>query len=83
MARELGGTSRSHLETLFSVGVTGGMTDGQLLERFATRRGEAAELAFSALVERHGPMVFHACRGILEDEATYTPGTREQEPMPG
>jgi len=68
VARETGGTSRLHLQTLFSVGVTGGLTDGQLLERFATQSGEAAELAFAALFERHGPMVFRACRGILEDE---------------
>src|SRR5690242_16114294 len=62
------GTSAGHLRTLFSVGVTAGLTDGQLLERFATRRGEAAELAFAALVERHGPMVLRACRGILRDD---------------
>ena len=68
MARDPGGISRLHLQTLFSVGVTAGLTDGQLLERFATQRGDAAELAFAALVERHGPMVFHACRGILGDE---------------
>ena len=29
------------LSTLFNEGVTGAVTDGQLLERFATRRGEA------------------------------------------
>ena len=53
--------------TLFNVGAIGDMTDGQLLERFATG-GEAAELAFAALVERHGPVVLHACRSILRDE---------------
>ena len=68
VARDPGGISRLHLQTLFSVGVTAGLTDGQLLERFATQPGDAAELAFGALVERHGPMVFHACRGILGDE---------------
>ena len=44
------------------------MTDGQLLERFATQTGEAAELAFASLVERHGPMVLRACKGILRDD---------------
>jgi RNA polymerase sigma factor (sigma-70 family) len=44
------------------------LTDGQLLERFATHDGEAAELAFEAIVERHGPMVHRACRGILRDD---------------
>ena len=44
------------------------MTDGQLLERFATRRGEASEDAFAALVERHGPVVLRLCRSVLRDE---------------
>jgi RNA polymerase sigma factor (sigma-70 family) len=56
-----------HIRTLFNLGVTAGLTDGQLLNRFADRRGEEAELAFAALVERHGPMVLRACRGILGD----------------
>ena len=43
------------------------MTDGQLLERFAAG-GEAAELAFAALVERHGAVVLQTCRAILRDE---------------
>ncbi|APW61702.1 sigma-70 family RNA polymerase sigma factor [Paludisphaera borealis] len=55
------------LRTLFNVGAIGDMTDGQLLERFAIG-GEAAELAFAALVERHGPVVLHACQSILRDE---------------
>ena len=55
------------LRTIFNVGAIGDMTDGQLLERFATG-GEAAELAFAALVERHGPVVLHTCRSILRDE---------------
>ena len=29
--------------------------------------GEAAELAFAALVERHGPMVLRVCRAVLAD----------------
>ncbi|HEX8201941.1 MAG TPA: sigma-70 family RNA polymerase sigma factor [Isosphaeraceae bacterium] len=56
------------IRTLFSVGMVGGLTDGQLLERFTTRGGEAAEMAFVALVERHGPMVVRVCRSILRDE---------------
>ena len=32
--------------------------------------GEAAELAFAALVERHGPMVLRVCRGVLADPHT-------------
>jgi HlyD family secretion protein len=53
--------------TLFEVGTAGNLTDGQLLERFATARGEAAERAFATLVERHGPMVLRVCRGVLAD----------------
>jgi len=55
------------LRTLFNVGTIAELTDGQLLERFATSRGEAAELAFAVLVERHGPMVLRVCRGVLVD----------------
>ncbi len=56
------------LKTLFNVGVVRDLTDGQLLERFATDRGEAAELAFAVLVERHGPMVLRVCRSVLAGE---------------
>jgi RNA polymerase sigma factor (sigma-70 family) len=38
--------------------------DGQLLERFAGQRDEAA---FTALLKRHGPMVLSVCRGILRN----------------
>ena len=38
--------------------------DGQLLDCFLTQREEAA---FTALVRRHGPMVFGVCRRILTD----------------
>ena len=68
MGIERGGTARKDLRTLFSVGTVAGLTDGQLLERFADRGGEASELAFSTLVERHGPMVFRACLGVVGDE---------------
>ena len=53
------------LSTLFNVGAIRELTDGQLLERFSTSRGEAAELAFEALVERHGEMVLRVCRAQL------------------
>ena len=57
------------LQTLFNVGAVRDLSDGQLLERFATDRGEAAELAFAVLVERHGPMVLRVCRSVLADSA--------------
>ena len=57
------------LQTLFNVGAVRELSDGQLLERFATDRGEAAELAFAVVVERHGPMVLRVCRSVLADDA--------------
>src|SRR5262245_47234269 len=39
-----------------------GMTDGQLLESFVSRRDPAA---LAALVRRHGPMVWGVCRRLL------------------
>jgi RNA polymerase sigma factor (sigma-70 family) len=53
--------------TLFGSGTVAGMTDGQLLERFLARRDEGAEVAFAALVARHGPMVLGVCRRALAD----------------
>jgi RNA polymerase sigma factor (sigma-70 family) len=62
------GAALRQFRALFSVGAFGALTDGQLLERFAMGHGEAAELAFAALVERHGPMVLRVCRAVLRDE---------------
>src|SRR4051794_29860051 len=55
------------VEGLFSHGTVGGLTDGQLLERFASRKDGTAETAFEALVSRHGPMVLRVCRSVLDD----------------
>ncbi|MHB1555869.1 MAG: sigma-70 family RNA polymerase sigma factor [Isosphaeraceae bacterium] len=55
------------LRALFGTGTLVGLTDGQLLERFATRRDEGAERAFAALLDRHGPMVLRVCGGLLRD----------------
>jgi RNA polymerase sigma factor (sigma-70 family) len=56
------------LQTLFQAGSLVGVSDGQLLERFALRDGEMSETAFAALVDRHGPMVWRTCRAVLRDE---------------
>ncbi len=68
MAVKNGGNAPSHLRTLFNLGAIGSLSDGQLLERFATGRGEPREVAFTALVERHGPFVLRVCRSVLRDE---------------
>jgi HlyD family secretion protein len=68
MARVKKGAVLARLSTLFNVGTIRELTDGQLLERFATERSEAAELAFAVLVERHGAMVLRVCRSVLADE---------------
>ncbi len=56
------------LQVLYDIGTIKDLTDGQLLERFATDGDEAAELAFAALVERHEAMVWRVCLAILRDE---------------
>ena len=55
------------IDRLFREGTAAGLSDAQLMERFATRHGEAAEAAFAALMERHGPMVLRVCRRVLND----------------
>jgi membrane fusion protein (multidrug efflux system) len=68
MAVKNNGNPLLQLRTLLNVGATSALSDGQLLERFATGRGEAREMAFAALVERQGPLVLRACRSVLRDE---------------
>jgi RNA polymerase sigma factor (sigma-70 family) len=62
-----------HLRQLFGAGSGVGLTDSQLLERFAStdRRGEHAaedaEAAFELIMARHGPTVLAVCRQVLGD----------------
>ena len=63
MEKTVGLSPASHdLQTLFGVGVTGALSDGQLLDRFAVAKD--AEV-FEAIVDRHGPMVWGVCRRVL------------------
>jgi RNA polymerase sigma factor (sigma-70 family) len=55
------------LQTLFRFGVVGDLSDGQLVQRFVAARDGADQAAFTALVERHGPMVLGVCRKVLGD----------------
>src|SRR5260370_9997425 len=52
------------IDRLYQEGTLAGLGDGQLLERYLTRRDEAA---FEALVNLHGPMVLGLCRRMLRD----------------
>jgi RNA polymerase sigma factor (sigma-70 family) len=63
-------TFPSSLSALLHSGTFGGLSDIELLERFASAHGErddSAELAFATLVARHGPMVLRVCRSVLAD----------------
>jgi RNA polymerase sigma factor (sigma-70 family) len=68
MARGQSDTVLRPLRALLESGSMAGMTDGQLLERFASNRGPEAETAFAALLSRHGPMVLGVCRHLLADK---------------
>ncbi len=68
IVRQRGGAPLRQLQILYNLGTIGALTDGQLLERFATDSDEVAELAFSALVERHEAMVWRVCLAIVRDQ---------------
>lgn len=55
------------IESLFDGSAVAGLTDRQLLERFTTQRDAGAEVAFTAMVARHGPVVLGICRQVLGD----------------
>jgi polysaccharide biosynthesis/export protein len=67
MAAGTSGAVLRDIQTLFDTGTAGGLSDRQLLERFAGRRDASAEAAFEVLVLRHGPMVLRVCRTVLGD----------------
>ncbi|WP_406698202.1 sigma-70 family RNA polymerase sigma factor [Singulisphaera sp. Ch08] len=59
-----GSGTLGQIQRLLEEGTFTGVSDARLLERFVTRRDEAA---FTALVERHGAMVRNTCRAVLKD----------------
>jgi RNA polymerase sigma factor (sigma-70 family) len=58
------------LHGLLDAGMVAEVSDAELLGRFTAERDAAAEIAFAALVRRHGPMVFRVCRQIVGDRHT-------------
>ncbi len=58
------GAALRHIQWLFSDGSAAGVSDTQLLGRFAAHRDEGA---FAALMARHRPMVMTVCQGVLRD----------------
>ena len=67
VGRATGGWLRQ-VRRLFGIGTVGGLSDGQLLDEFVSRRGsDGSEAAFEALMHRHGPMVLRICRRVLHD----------------
>src|SRR5262249_27106615 len=52
------------IHRLLADGTMTGLSEGQLVERFLTR---GDELAFEAMLRRHGPMVHGVCRRLLSD----------------
>ncbi len=64
MASVQAGAVRRQIQRLFGLGPVAGLGDGQLLERYAIDRDEAA---FEAIVSLHGPMVLAVCRRMLLD----------------
>ena len=67
MQRECMTSALRQIRTLYTVGTLGSLTDAQLLELFQNERGAAAQDAFSALVDRHGPMVLGVCHRMLRN----------------
>jgi RNA polymerase sigma factor (sigma-70 family) len=64
MASGQWGVVLRHVQRLFQGESVAGLSEGQLLERFASTRDE---VAFGAILARHGPMVLGVCRGFLDD----------------
>ena len=67
------GTALRQLRAFLAGGTTAAISDSELLERYKARRAEsaeaatAAEMAFAALVDRHGAIVWGVCRRVLGD----------------
>ena len=57
----------NQLAVLTTLGAVGNLSDAHLLGRLLAGPDAVSQAALTALVERHGPMVLHACRRVLGD----------------
>ena len=60
MAGRPSGAVLKDLQSLFSHGTAGGLTDGQLLEQFLNQRDDAGQAAFEAVIKRPAPLVLRS-----------------------
>src|SRR5271156_2147013 len=58
------GSLMQHIRRLVGSAAPGDATDANLLEQFRLQQDEAA---FTALVQRYGPLVLGVCRRVLHD----------------
>src|SRR5438093_7925746 len=65
MNRTQTGVLLQYLRKLVSEPAMLGLSDRELLQRFAEQRDEAA---FTTLVRRHGPMILRLCQRLLHNE---------------
>jgi RNA polymerase sigma factor (sigma-70 family) len=65
MFRRTSAGVKRQIAVLWTTGTMTGLSDAQLLGRFTQQQDATAELAFTELVNRHGPMVWAVCRQLL------------------
>ena len=68
MARATNLPAYRQYRVLFECGSLSGLSDGELLGRFANCENRAADCAFAAIVERHASKVLSICRAIVRNE---------------
>jgi hypothetical protein len=69
-----------HLRRLASRNGVAELSDAQLLERFSAER---EELAFTHLMQRHGPMVLSVCRRVLGQDQDAEDAFQAKPPQIG
>ncbi len=68
MAKQQSNVALRHLNTLFNLGAVGGLHGRRAVKALHDSAWtSAAELAFAALIDRHGPMVLRVCQAVLGD----------------